>query len=107
MCVPLAVLGGHAVVAIAALEERRARVFLGGATALLCAWFAVRHLSHPLASPAMWEVRVAEGEAAHGHADRALERIERARRYHDPAAAARIEDLRAAGALPPVRRADQ
>lgn len=101
MAIPLVSLSAHAVAALIALEPERRRRLSAATLTLVCALLAFRHLTHALASPAMWHLRVAEGEAGRFDVDAARARIARAMTYDDPAAVERLEQLRALGALPP------
>ena len=99
MSVPLVLLSTQAALALGdALSRRRALIVV---TATACLLLAVRHLVHPLQSPGLWQVRVAEGETLRGDVDAARARIARALATGEPAAIARIGLLRRARALPP------
>ncbi len=99
MTVPLVLLSAHAVLALAAYApHRRALVAL---VALACLALSARHLARPLASPGLWQVRVAEGETLRGDLDAARARIARALATGEPDAIARIAILRRGRALPP------
>lgn len=103
MLVPLVLLGAQGLAELSRLEPRRVRAGLVAATSVAVVALGVRHLVRPLVSPAMWHVRVAEGEMARGDVDAARERVERAwalSREGD-ATRERLERLWALRALPP------
>jgi 4-amino-4-deoxy-L-arabinose transferase-like glycosyltransferase len=100
MAIPLVLLSSFAVAELFRMHGRRRAVAIG-CVGLVVVALGVRHLTHPLASPGMWELRVAEGEAARGDVDAARARIVRAREVGGDGVEERIEVLRAAHALPP------
>lgn len=99
MALPLVLLSADGLVALAHLEKHRRRVAL--ATALIVVALGWRHLTHPLASPGMWQLRVAESETVRGDLDAARARIARAEALGGADVEERIRLLRAAHALPP------
>lgn len=100
MALPLVILAGDGLVALARMEPPRVRVAGGVLTGLVVAFLGYRHLTHPLASPGMWQLRVAESEAARGDVSAARERIERALEIGGDDVIERIRVLREARALP-------
>ncbi|MDQ3035273.1 MAG: hypothetical protein M3Y87_22910 [Myxococcota bacterium] len=103
MIVPLVMLGGIGLAELWSLPARRARIAIGSAVLVVCAALAIRHWTHALHDPAMWHVRVAEGETVRGDTDAARARVTRAYELsrEGDAARTRIELLRRARALPP------
>jgi hypothetical protein len=103
MIVPLVVLGAIGLVELWRFADVRRRNVALAAIALASLVLAFRHLTHPLADPAMWQVRVAEGEALRGDVDASRARLTRAYELSDEgdAARARIDLLRRERALPP------
>ncbi len=101
MALPLVLLAAEGLVELVAIADPRRRRFAITGTALVVLVLAWRHLTHPLASPGMWELRVAESEAARGDATAARERIERAHALGGDGVEERIAMLRSLHALPP------
>ena len=101
MAIPLVLLASEALIEVARVPDLRRRRGALALVAVVVTGLGVRHLTHPLASPGMWELRVAEGEAARGDVDAARARITRARERGGEGVEERIAALRAARALPP------
>jgi hypothetical protein len=100
MAIPLVLLSAEGVAAVMRVPEMRLRRIGLAAVLALVLSFGVRHLTHPLASPGMWQLRVAEGEAARGDVGAARERVSRAEAIGGDDVHERIAQLRAAHALP-------
>jgi hypothetical protein len=100
MSIPLVVLAAEGIAHLLEAEGRRLRTIGLAAVLTLVVALGVRHLTHPLASPGMWQLRVAEGEAARGWVDAARERTARALAIGGPDVVERVATLRAARALP-------
>ena len=100
MSIPLVVLAAEGIAHLLEAEPRRLRSIGLAAVLTILVAFGVRHLTHPLASPGMWQLRVAEGEAARGSVDAARERTRRALAIGGDDVIERIAALRAAHALP-------
>ena len=100
MSIPLVALAAEGIAHLLEAEAGRLRTIGLAAVLTLVVAFGVRHLTHPLASPGMWQLRVAEGEAARGWVDAARERTARALAIGGPDVVERVATLRAARALP-------
>jgi hypothetical protein len=100
MSLPLVLLAADGLAAMFAITDRRLRAIGLGAVLVVLLAFGIRHLSHPLASPGMWELRVAEGEAARGDVTAARARIARAQELGGEGVESRLTALREAHALP-------
>lgn len=102
MIVPLVALGSAGIVELFRIEQAALRRGIVAAVIVVCGALAIRHWTHALAHPAMWELQVAEGEYARGHVDASAARVVRAMELSEEGdeTRRRIDVLRTHRALP-------